>query len=343
MRPGSKIAELVGSSQYEAVADDTLKDEDNVAWVMLLHPAVKDEWIERIRWIRLADRLAENELVTPGNTEFQKFYNNWQRLLQGEMLEPECAYHQILTQIADRWSGKFASSLERRSLQAWERFLTATAYYHQPDLVIDTLVAHTEMLEALAGSCFQILPFLTEPYWQLAIAFGAVDQFFNNLRDLQEDARQGICYLPATVLEEFGVTRHEILSLTACQKPNYQRMMQFWLDEYLPQLLQRTQPLLLAQDLHPSWQLWRDWSFHRYRRIEQVFRDCQFDYTQFPQQYWTKVQQELPTLLAQMRPPPPPSLGRRFPKPLLRRHKRSHFSLKLNLKTRVSQLVLANF
>jgi hypothetical protein len=78
-------------------------------------------------------------------------------------------------------------------------------------------------------------------------------------------------------------------------------MMQFWLDDYLPTLYLKTHSLLMAEDLHPSWQIWRDWSFHRYRRIERIFRQCQFDYIHFPEVYWTEVKRDLPSLLAEVR------------------------------------------
>ena len=52
------VASLVGSSHYAAVRDDSLKDEDNAAWVMELPDGERREWVERIRWIRLVDRLA---------------------------------------------------------------------------------------------------------------------------------------------------------------------------------------------------------------------------------------------------------------------------------------------
>lgn len=295
------ISDLVGSSQYEAVADDSLKDEDNAAWVMTLEPYVRAEWIERISWIRLVDRLAENELVHQGSSEFHKFQAGWQKLLVTGCISTNCAYRETLTSICNRWLNPYSELGDRLSIQSWERFLEATAAYHQPNLTIDTIAQYTTMLEELSGSCFQILPFLQEKYWEAAHAFGAVDQFFNNLRDMREDAEQGICYLPTELLEKFGISRSEILQLTACQNLNYWAMMQFWLEEYLPELYQKTSSLLEAEDLHPSWQIWRDWSFYRYRRIEQIFRSCNFDYVQFPEVYWAEVRRDLPILLAKVK------------------------------------------
>jgi phytoene synthase len=297
----STISDLIGSSQYKAVADDSLKDEDNAAWIMELERSVRNEWVERISWIRLVDRLAENELVDVNSSEFRKFYTGWKGLLIKGQIGPECTYRDVLTSIRDRWFRNSSSSINRLSIQSWDRFLEATARYHRSNLVIETLNQYTTMLESLSGSCFQLLPCLPEKYWQSAAAFGALDQFFNNLRDMQEDAEQGICYLPAELLSEFGISRDEILQLTACQNSNYSSMMQFWMDGYLPRLRQKTYDLMVAEDLPPSWEIWRDWSFHRYRRIERIFRGCQFDYTRFPRVYWFEVERDLPLLLSQVR------------------------------------------
>lgn len=294
------ISDLVGSSQYEAVADDSLKDEDNAAWVMTLDPYERTEWIERISWIRLVDRLAENELVNSDSSEFHKFYDGWKKLLNQGWVDAAHPYREVLVSIYSAWFGSVVPLGDRLSIQSWDRFLAATARYHKPSLVIDTLEQYQEMIETLSGSCFQTLPFLAEKYWQSAYSFGALDQFFNNLRDMREDAEQGICYLPTDLLNGFGVSREEILQLTACQNPNYANMMQFWLDEYLPTFHYKVDNLLAARDLHPSWRIWRDWSFYRYRRIERVFRSCHFDYVKFPQIYWAEVRKDLPLLLSQV-------------------------------------------
>lgn len=285
-----KIAQLLGSSQHQAFGDDALKDEDNAAWVLHLEPAIGREWIERIGWIRLADRLAEQEVLQPHNPVFSQFYQSWQQLLTQDIVERHCPYHGILNQIRDRW---FTSNRDSLTIQAWERYLQAIATYHRLNLVVDSLEQYEEMLAQLSGSFFQVLPFVTQPYWEAIGQFGIVDQFYNNLRDLQEDAAQGICYFPSELLEQFGVSRAEILEMRCFGNPGYYRLMEFWLDDYLPRLRRQTYSLVLAQDLHPSWQILRDWSLHRYSRIERVFRDCNFNYAVFPQAYWAEVKQDL--------------------------------------------------
>ncbi len=298
---GLTISDLVGSSQNRAIADDALKDEDNAAWVMGLESGIQQEWVERIAWIRLVDRLAEKELVDANSLEFRQFCAEWQCLIRTGSIQPDFEYGDVLSNIYDRWFNQRSNPINQLSIQAWNRFLSASTRYHQPDLTIPTLEAYEIMLQTLSGSCFQLLPFLQPKHWEIAYFFGALDQFFNNLRDLREDAEQGICYLPTEILEAFGVHREEILQLQAGQNPNFRDMMRFWLNHFLPILQQKTTSLVAATDLHPSWKMWRDWSFHRYQRIERIFHECNFDYTLFPQIYWTEVQQELPTLLIRLK------------------------------------------
>jgi 15-cis-phytoene synthase len=295
------IADLVGSSHFQAISDDAAKDEDNAGWVIQLEPAIRDQWIERIRWIRLVDRLAEQELLYPDNSVFSQFLADWQHLCTTGCVSDCSAYQAVLRKMQSLWltpSSKNGSTPpDLDSLQAWQNYLGAIAAYHSPDLVIETVDQYEQILEHLAGSFFQILPFLAPHQQQAARAFGMVDQFYNHLRDLQEDAESGICYLPTELLDRYGVRRADLLTQCAHHQANYAAMMEFWLDQYLPKLWQHGHALLDTTDLHPSWQLMRSWSVQRYCRIEMVFRNCHFDYTQFPQHYWQQVRHDLPIIL----------------------------------------------
>jgi 15-cis-phytoene synthase len=297
------IADLVGSSRYQAVSDDAAKDEDNAGWVVNLEPEVRDQWIERIRWIRLIDRLAEQELLHPQKAVFQQFLADWQHLCHTGHVSPDSVHRQVLYAMQNQWfiNSSADTAVHANSLQAWQQYMQAIATYHRPSLIINTFAEYEQLLSELAGSFFQVLPFLAPRYRQAARCFGMVDQFYNHLRDLREDAQGGICYLPNELLNCYGVKRSDLLAQQGHHTPNYFAMMQFWLDDYLPKLWEKGHALLGANDLHPSWQLMRSWSVHRYRRIERTFRSCQFDYTQFPEQYWHQVWQELPALLTQMR------------------------------------------
>jgi hypothetical protein len=120
------------------------------------------------------------------------------------------------------------------------------------------------------------------------------------LRDLREDAAQGVCYLPREVLNRFELHPADLLTGRAIALPGYRHLMQYWLDDYLPQLRQRAASFIQATDLPLCWQILREWSVQRYQRIERVFRACDFDYYQFPDRYWSQVKQDLPGLIAQI-------------------------------------------
>jgi phytoene synthase len=297
LQPTESIASLVGSSAFAAIADDALKDEDNAGWVMQLEASVQQEWVKRIRWIRLVDRLAESGLGHTESTEFQTFLQDWQRLYSQGALSLNSPFALMLREMRDRWFDPQGQLLNPAVVQAWGRYITAMATYNHSNLVIETCGDYEQLLNGLAGSFFQVLPFLADHHRNDARQFGIVDQFYNHLRDLQEDISHGICYFPEELLIQFGVSREEFFQARVLHNPNYFKMMQFWLDVYLPRLRRRVRPLIMAKDLHPSWQILCDWSLHRYRRIEQVFRECEFDYVQFSRLYWKRVRSELPIML----------------------------------------------
>jgi 15-cis-phytoene synthase len=260
---------------------------------MQLEPGVRQQWIERIRWIRLADRLAENELLEVGSSKFRDFLENWQSLCDRGYVPSGCRDESVLRSIAACWFGKNPDRTFQHSIAVWNAYLDALATYHHSHLTLERLSDYQRMLENLAGNFFQILPFLAPQDWQAARSFGIVDQFYNNLRDLGEDASQGICYFPTEILEKFGVDRSEILQFECFDNPGYYPLIEFWLDEYLPKLRQQAEPLLRSSNLHPSWEILRDWSLARYHRIEQIFRYVRFDYARFPQVYWAAVRRDL--------------------------------------------------
>src|SRR5207253_2409113 len=61
------------SSAHAALADDALKDFDNASWVLDLPRSIQRAWLQRIRAIRLADRLAENQQLDPTSRRFDRF------------------------------------------------------------------------------------------------------------------------------------------------------------------------------------------------------------------------------------------------------------------------------
>jgi phytoene synthase len=308
-RPGrprsAEVSTLLGSSQYRALSDDALKDEDNAAWVLSLPSEAQQAWLPRIHWIRLVDRLAENERFEPEARRFARFIDAWRLLREKRTLDPAGPFARELSGIRSAWllHGSAAGSpgealpeeeaMARRSIAAWDAYLEALGDYHGPEVVVRTLHEHDEMLWRLSGRIFQLVPFLTEAVWDAVGEFGRLDQFLNNLRDLQEDADNGICYLPADVLASFGLSRGDVLSGRCTGDPRYRRMMNFWLDKHLPTLRARANGFVEAGDLHPSLEVMKTWSIRRHARIERVMRAVGFDFRRFPGRYWAEVRREL--------------------------------------------------
>ena len=222
------------------------------------------------------------------------------RLYQQQFLADQDRHWQVLRQIETTWFLEDAKYLHQPEIEAWDCYMEAIADYHQPRLVVATLQDYEIMLDRLAGACFQLLPFLADHQRAIARQFGIVDQFYNNLRDIYEDAQQGICYLPTEVLARFGLTREQILDLSCLSHSGYRPFMEFWINTYLAGLRQQNLDLALAKDLHPAWQCLTAWFIHRYQRIERVLRDCQYDFVAFAERYWPIVQQDLTSQLARL-------------------------------------------
>lgn len=289
------IAQRVASSEYQAIADDALKDEDNGIWLTCLAPAAHQDWFQRFYWIRWVDRLAEQEqLVKPGGGQFAAFCRAWHGLRdRGLLTATDAQQWPVLRDIQQCWFTVQGQPRSQAEIAAWDGYLQAMTTYHQPHLTLKTLAGYERMLIDLAGSCFQLLPQLRDSQRQAAGDFGMVDQFYNNLRDLYEDTRRGVCYFPADLLDQFDLVTEEILDLSCLHKANYHRLMQFWVENYLQRLKQRLLPLLLSPNLDPAWRYLVAWFLHRYQRVERVMRACHYDFVAFAHRYWEAVHQDL--------------------------------------------------
>ena len=290
-----KISKEVASSEYDAIANDALKDEDNGVWLASLPKSIQSVWIERFYWIRWVDRLAEqDQLVQPGGQQFPAFCQAWQRLRQQRQLSPPDRSWVVLQQIEACWfRGDDYGSFHQMEIEAWDCYMAAILDYHQPTLTLATLEDYEIMLDRLAGACFRLLPFLEDHQRAIVGGFGIIDQFYNNLRDLYEDSRRGICYFPTVLLNRFGVSRQEILDLSCFNNPGYVVLMKYWVDTYLPQLQQRHLARISVKDFHPVWQHLMAWFIYRYRRLERILRACQYNFETFATRYWQVVQQDL--------------------------------------------------
>ncbi len=295
----ASIADLVGSSKYSAIADDSLKDEDNAAWVMFLPPKIAGEWVEVISWLRLIDRMAENEWLEGWGSRLQILRIGWRALLVTGQVLPDDYHAKLLNQMHRRWWNTPLGGLDQASIYAWDEYVDAISEYHRTDMVFETIEEYEIMLGRLGGSLMQVCPFLTDAQRRSVRAFGVLDQFFNILRDLEEDTAQNLCYFPADALNRFGIDRQEILDRSCFKNPGYHRMMSFWLNDYLPSLYLRAADFLNLENLHFSFRLCRHWWLRRYARIERCLRVCDMDFRAANKLYFSEVKPNLTTWVKQ--------------------------------------------
>jgi phytoene synthase len=280
-------ATQLASSAHVAIGDDALKDLDNAGWVFDLPPSIQRIWLERIRAIRLADRLAENQQLDPASHRFDRFVGG---LDDGApMLRPLAG--QAPPDERPRFDAQGLFEAEPAVAAAWTRYLAALDTYHRHDLRLPTLADHRAMLDRLSGSLFQLVPFLSPTHFEAIRGLGVLDQFFNNLRDLAEDAAQGICYFPEDVLARVGLRRGDLLGDGWRSTLGWPKLVRFWLDEYLPELERDAAGFDGCHDLHPSVARLRRECRARYRRILHRFRTVGFDFRCFADEYWREVRE----------------------------------------------------
>ena len=254
-------ASHLDSSAHAALGDDALKDFDSAGWVVELPPSIQPVWVQRIRAIRQADRLSE-----------------------ARQLDRAAADDIFL-----RLPAHFFAADGPRALAAWTGYLAALRAFHRRDLRLSGLADHRAMLDRLSGSLFQLVPFLSPPQFEAIRGLGVLDQFFNNLRDLAEDAAHGICYFPDDVLARARLRRDDVLGDRWRSRPGWPNLMRFWLDEYLPELELGAARFDACDDLHPSVARLRSECRARYLRILHRFRAVGFDFRRFAEEYWREV------------------------------------------------------
>ncbi len=246
-------------------SSDALKDLDCVGFVYALAPADQPPWLEWMRRIRIADRRAETDLAG-------------------------------LLHLKEAWGTvrefEFHDGTPRQAA-TWALYLDALAEYHRPALVIRTLAEHDEMLLRLSGPLLQLAPGMPEELWEAAAHFGALDQFYNNLRDLAEDAERGLCWIPEEVLERHGLSRDDVITGRAPDKDGWRNLMTDWIHISRVELRRRALRLLTAEALQPPLVAMLAWTEHRHQRIIEAFLCVRRDYRRFPERYWAEVRREL--------------------------------------------------
>lgn len=246
-----------------ALPDDRLKDLDALGFVDAFDPAERRLWIDWARALRLADQIAEAGSGGYGHIAALEDAVRKLRLVPGS-----------------------------RRYAAWSGYLDALATYGV-GYVVRTLTEHDEMLLRLSGPLLQLAPHMPEELWEAAAAFGALDQFYNNLRDMQEDAERGLCWIPEDELWEHGFTSEDVICGMAPDMLGWWKVMSSWTTHRLWQAAAKASEFTNATELHPSLEAMREWTLIRYQRVMLIFRAVDYDYRRFPARYWAEVRREM--------------------------------------------------
>jgi phytoene synthase len=277
-------AAALRSSEIRGLADDARKDDESVGFLAELPLSQQAEWLARLRWLRIADRLAENELVETEGGRFRAFCGEWRAFTREGIA---CGEHaEIWREMRSAWWSASGEVREPFSVSSYDDYLAALRDYTRPGLVISSLADHDRMLLRLTGSLFGVFPYLQGSQRTAAAGFGMLDQMMNNVRDMAEDTSHGLCYFPRDVLARFGVEVASLLDGSAVGTSGYASVMRYWLDEHAVLVRGRAAPFIAMGGLHPSLAAMRRAFLSRYARIERVFRSCSFDYLAFPGEYW---------------------------------------------------------
>jgi len=172
------------------------------------------------------------------------------------------------------------------SCEAWQGYLRAVARYENPPASIPSLEVHNDRLLELGGNLFCLLP---EVDWHLrrSIAhFGALHQYFEDLRALVEDGRLLHCHFPVDVMDRFGVTASDFSEGRWSYRADCAAFMSFWLDDYLPKLRQEAEEFMNMKRLPQSLATLRQACLRRHERIEGILRQSALGLEQLRPSSW---------------------------------------------------------
>lgn len=240
---------------------ESLKDYDDLGWIHDIEPGLRADWLRRLQWIRMVDRLAVEETLAADAESF--------------------ANHFILP------CDPFDLGVTWR--EAWRGYIEAAHRQRHCEVVVD-LTAHQHKLVELSGNMFCLFPEVDFGVRHAIARFGALDRFFSNLRDLSQDLRRGVQHFPLELLKDHGLSARELTNHRVRSTPAYLGLMRFWLDEYLPALRQQAVEFSHMNGLPSGLRVMRRACLRRHARIEGIFRECGLDFELAGRAYWLEVE-----------------------------------------------------
>ncbi len=291
------ISDHLHSSRIYRDTDDSLKDEDNAAWIMKLGKRERKDWITVLQWMRIADRLLERDLLQKPTVEmsedcygFKNFMDDWQKLRLLGQMDGNSKFAFLFKDLKDLW---VREKLTESDLRTWDLYLDSIARYIRPRGIIATMKDYEGALCGLSGSIFHAFPHKPKDHSEAVSALGTLDQFYNNLRDMYEDITRGVIYFPNSLLKKFGINRAELNQLVIKPDKRYVEMMEYLLSSFVPRVRSKVAPLLLTNTLHHSWNTMLQNILLRHSRIEYISRLYGFNVKKFNENYWKYVRKDL--------------------------------------------------
>lgn len=287
-----KISDNIFSSDFYKQTSDSLKDEDNVSWVMELDEPERKDWIDILQWIRAPDRLLERDRFETHNSNygFQSFLEDWKKLRTYGTINKDSPFATLFENLKYRWN---VEGLTNDDMKSWDQYLESLKTYLHPETKIRSMEDYERALYGLSGTFFQALPHAPKDVKNAVGSLGILDQFYNNLRDLEEDTKRGICYFPVELLEKFGIDRTEISKIIYTGEERFSNMMEYLLSSFVTDIKKKTTPLFSRETDHYSWKLMLDNVLARHSRIEYVSRVSSYNMKIFNQIYWNLVKSDL--------------------------------------------------
>ncbi len=285
------ISDYLESSKFYTQTDDSLKDEDNAAWIMELPEDEIKKWVSVLHWVRLADRLLEWDRLQMDKSvlKFSKFLVNWKNLRVGENFS-NSEHSKLFEELSSFWK---VHNVTAEDLETWDFYLESLEKYTRPGIVIHDMQEYETALYGLSGTFFLAFPNGPIKYKKEIGILGTLDQFYNNVRDLYEDSVRGLYYFPETLLVQFGIKRGELPRLVVEPDGRFVRMNEFLLESFAGKLKASVAHMVTDENLPASWQIMIKNNFKRYARIENVFRKVGYNSLEFSMVYWDHVRVDI--------------------------------------------------
>ena len=284
----SRVELTTASSAGVAIGDDALKDMHVAGFLYDLERREGDRWIERIGWIRLVDRMAEADLLEPGSARLPAFIAGWSRLRETGVVIRGHASTALLEAIQEALFGIRGRPRDPLAIRAFDSYVEATRRYHERGITIEGLAEFERMLGDLSGSILLCMPHAPVELEAEVIALGALDQLYNEVRDLLEDGACGLCRFPSEVLDRFSLRPTDFFT-GRFDAPGIPPLLAYLVSDLGPRMRERYASLRSGHTIPPTWRVLVDEFDQRHDLVQQTMIESGFDVRAFTASYWEKA------------------------------------------------------